>query len=52
MSVQIRLKMYKTMILPHIDYGDILYDVAGKFILDKIQVARKQGFKDVSRGWP
>ena len=45
MSNQVRLKMYKTMILPHIDYGDILYDVAGKYILDKIQIAENKALR-------
>ena len=45
MTAQIRLKMYKTMILPHIDYGDILYDIAGKYILDKIQVAENKALR-------
>ena len=46
MSTQLRLKMYKTMILPHIDYGDILYNIAGKYILDKFKL-QKIKIKDV-----
>ena len=42
MTTLIRLKMYKTMILPHLDYGDVFYSVAGKYILDKMQIAQNK----------
>ena len=31
------IRIYKTMILPLIDYGDVLYDGTNQFLLKKIQ---------------
>ena len=45
MTTQVRIKMYKTMVLPHMDYGDVFYGVAGKFILDKLQVTQNKALR-------
>ena len=34
------LTLYKSLVLPHIDLGDVLYDVASKEITNKLQLAQ------------
>ena len=39
------LKMYKTMVLPYIEYGDSLYACTNVALLNKIQRIRNKGLK-------
>lgn len=39
------LNMYKTMVLPHADYGDIFYGVARKAILDRMQIVQNKALR-------
>ena len=39
------LNMYKTMVLPRADYGDIFYGVARKAILDKMQIIQNKALR-------
>ena len=39
------LNMYKTMVLPHADYGDIFYGVARKAILEKMQIVENKALR-------
>ena len=38
----VALRMYKTMILPVLEYGDILYEGANKKLIDKLQVIQNR----------
>ena len=39
------LKMYKTMVLPYADYGDIFYDSARQALLDKLQIVQNKALR-------
>ena len=39
------INIFKTMVLPHADYGDILYDVANKNTLDKLQIIQNKSLR-------
>lgn len=39
------INIYKTMVLPHADYGDIFYDIARKNILDKLQIIQNKSLR-------
>ena len=41
-SQDISLRIYKTMILPVMEYGDILYDGAGKKLIGKLQTLQNR----------
>ena len=45
MSNDTMLNVYKTMVLPHADYGDIFYGVARKAILDKMQIVENRALR-------
>ena len=42
---EVALKVYKSMILPYFDYGDVIYGTAGKDALDKLQRLQNKGLK-------
>ena len=41
----VALKIYKSMILPYFDYGDIMYDGANQGGLEKLQRLQNKGLK-------
>ena len=45
LTESVALKIYKSMILPYFDYGDVIYDAANKCILDKLQRLQNRGLK-------
>ena len=45
MEIYTRLNMFKTMVLPYADYGDIFYDVARKGILEKLQIVQNKALR-------
>ena len=40
-------RIYKTMILPIVEYGDILYDGSNKYLLDRLQTLQNRGLRIV-----
>ena len=45
MENPVMLNTYKTIVLPHMDYRDILYGVAMKAILDKMQIVQNKALR-------
>ena len=45
LSEKVALKIYKSMILPYFDYGDVIYNTASQEGLDKLQRLQNRGLK-------
>lgn len=45
---EVAIKLYKSLVLPIIDYGDVFYDCASKNTLDRIQKLQNRALRKVS----
>ncbi len=44
------LILYKSLVLPHIDYGDVVYSTANKDLLDKLQKIQNRACRIICKG--
>ena len=44
------LNLYKSLVLPHIDYGDVVYTTATKELLDKLQKVQNRACRIICKG--
>ena len=45
LTENVPIKIYKSMILPYFDYGDVIYDAANSGLLEKLQRLQNRGLK-------